>query len=290
MDLTTSKNPNSMVLASAKIEITKMPVAIDEAKKTWTLSDLQDLGLARGVKMSFSSSKIDIKADNGTVPLKGLTDVKAKVEFSLLERHLPMLNTVMAGLVEVAEIGTGSKETKTLAIDNLLEAVTMMPKKNYFSGYTESDAPNVLKIKVAGGELDKKYFDIEKDGDGWFITVKPTDEAVSYVMANGYENVTVEYNSFRLTGYRLTKGSGGVAQSVAMKLTNKRKSDDGRIISRTFEFPYGFYDGDDAITFKSKNDADNVAEVPMSFEFSPHPDMLSDDFANQSLYRETQDV
>ena len=84
MDLTTSKNPNSMVLASARIELSKEKIAVDNVKKTWSLKELEDLGLARGIKISFSASKIDVKADNGTVPLKGQTDVKAKVEFSLL--------------------------------------------------------------------------------------------------------------------------------------------------------------------------------------------------------------
>jgi hypothetical protein len=48
--------------------------------------NLVDMSVARGVKISFSASQIDIKADNGTVPLKGQMDVKAKVEFALLER------------------------------------------------------------------------------------------------------------------------------------------------------------------------------------------------------------
>ena len=40
MDLTTSKNPNSMVLGSAKIEITKSPVLINTVKHDWTLKNL----------------------------------------------------------------------------------------------------------------------------------------------------------------------------------------------------------------------------------------------------------
>ncbi|MEL3903835.1 MAG: hypothetical protein P1P63_01785, partial [Treponemataceae bacterium] len=87
------------------------------------------------------------------------------------------------------------------------------------------------------------------------------------------------------------KGSGGVVQPISMRLTNSRKADDGRIINRTFEFPYGFYDGEDSIQLKSKNDSDNVAEVPMSFEFSPHPDLIGDEELEPgSLYREDQDV
>ncbi|WP_252723045.1 hypothetical protein [Treponema phagedenis] len=90
MDVTKSRYPNSIVLASAKIEISKKDILLDRTTKTWDLQDLEDLGLARGIKISFSSSKIDIKADNGTVPIKGQTDVKGKVEFALLERHIPL--------------------------------------------------------------------------------------------------------------------------------------------------------------------------------------------------------
>ena len=61
MDLTTSKNPNSMVLASAKIELSKEKIAIDNVKKAWSLKDLEDLGLARGIKISFSASKSTLK-------------------------------------------------------------------------------------------------------------------------------------------------------------------------------------------------------------------------------------
>lgn len=76
-----------------------------------------------------------------------------------------------------------------------------------------------------------------------------------------------------------------------MKLTNKRKADDGRIITRTFELPYGFYTGDDSITLKSKNDTDNIAEIPMSFEFTPHPDMVDDtELSEMSLYREIAEL
>lgn len=48
MDLTKSQHPNSIVLGSAKLEITKSPVVIDRTKKDWSLQqDLLDLGLAR---------------------------------------------------------------------------------------------------------------------------------------------------------------------------------------------------------------------------------------------------
>ncbi|WP_262373098.1 hypothetical protein [Treponema phagedenis] len=52
MDVTKSRYPNSIVLASAKIEISKN-ILLDRTAKTWDLQDLEDLGLARGIKISF---------------------------------------------------------------------------------------------------------------------------------------------------------------------------------------------------------------------------------------------
>lgn len=111
MDVTKAQHPDSMVLASVKIELSNADIAIDKAQKTYTLTALSDLGLARGVKIAFSSSKIDVKADNGTVPLKGQTDMKASVEFSLLERYVPLLGQIMKGIATVKIIpGTKGKK------------------------------------------------------------------------------------------------------------------------------------------------------------------------------------
>ena len=284
MDLTASKNPNSMVLASAKIELSKEKIDVDKVKKTWSLKDLEDLGLARGIKISFSASKIDVKADNGTVPLKGQTDVKAKVEFSLLERHLPLLGKVMHGLVTVTTVPAEKrKETDTKA------ANTAQKDKHYDFVYTNHDGAKPESIVIKQGSktlvVTTDYTVEQGSGGMWGYTFTAGGQ---FDVAKA---VTVEYEVARLKSYSLGKGSGGVVQPISMRLTNKRKTEDGRTISRTFEFPYGFYDAEDSITLKSKNDTDNVAEVPMAFEFSPHPDLVLDpELEAFSLYREGQEV
>ena len=298
MDLTKSQHPNSIVLGSAKLEITKSPVTIDRTKKDWSLQqDLLDLGLARGVKISFESSKLDFKADNGTVPIKGLTDVKAKVEFALLERHLPDIAVAMAGLVNVKKVTEEvTSKTVTLTSANVTEvygvSVTLVLaeplKNNEYIVLTKLEAeengiPNALENPVTFKEGQKEFLMFDINGGG-FVDYNDID-IIEDAIKNGKAKAT--YSIFKVTGYTLTKGSGGVAQSIAMKLTNKRKTDDGRIITRTFELPYGFYTGDDSITLKSKNDTDNIAEIPMSFEFTPHPDMVDDnELSEMSLYRE----
>lgn len=283
MDLTKSQNPDSMVLGSAKIELSRTDITIDKAAKTWDFQNLVDLGLARGVKIAFSSSKIDIKADNGTVPLKGQTDVKAKVEFSLLERDLPLLGKVMAGIVNVTA-EPGAKEP----IKEEHPAQTFAKGKFY---PLQRQNLNLAQPENFGVNQDLKNlrqdtdYKLEKNQDGiWgfkfpqagaFDASKPTE---------------IFYEVYGAKSYTLSRGSGGVVAPIALKLTNARKSMDGRIIKRFFEFPYGFYDGEDSITFKSKNEADNVAEVPISFEFSPHPDLvLDDDLEKKSLYVEIQE-
>ncbi|NVP24931.1 hypothetical protein [Treponema phagedenis] len=283
MDVTKSRYPNSIVLASAKIEISKKDILLDRTTKTWDLQDLEDLGLARGIKISFSSSKIDIKADNGTVPIKGQTDVKGKVEFALLERHIPLLGTIMHGLVTVSTQG-GKEQEKS----EKLQANTFALDKFYEFSHASFDnsKPKDITIKQGGKNLTQSDYEISQSKSGaWGYKFLPTGTC------DITKPITIEYKTIPIKSYRLTKGSGGVVQPISMRLTNSRKADDGRIINRTFEFPYGFYDGEDSIQLKSKNDSDNVAEVPMSFEFSPHPDLIGDEELEPgSLYREDQDV
>lgn len=293
MDVTKSHHPNSMILASAKLEITKSPVTIDRTKKDWSLQqDLLDLGLARGVKISFESSKIDIKADNGTVPIKGLTDVKAKVEFALLERHLPDIAVAMAGLVTV--------------IPNMLKNdVGTMVGKNFSAAFGDTIKLNEEHEVLSAADVTKywgKEFSVlrVKSKDNWSVVPpdmytfkKDATKGLRFIQTKGepLSNGGYDIMVCVITGFQLTKGSGGIAQPIAMKLTNKRKADDGRIITRTFELPYGFYTGDDSITLKSKNDTDNIAEIPMSFEFTPHPDMVDDnELSEMSLYREIAEL
>lgn len=289
MDLTKSYNPNSIVLGSAKIEVTKEPVEIDKTKKGWTLKELQDLGLARGIKASFSSTQQDIKADNGTVPIKGAMDVKATVEFSLLERDIPTLAVVMAGLVNVKPVTETQKITIDETISEIGFSVPASPKKSlgvFLKQCTDKNKKPVItnvhnETKGAKINFVIDYSDKEKC---FFIEVTDSDGKVG-------DKVTITGEMPVVTAYQLTKGSGGQAQPIAMRLTAKRKSQEGKIITRTFEFAYGFYTGDDNITFKSKNDADNVMEVPMKFEFSPHPDMVDDnELSEMSLYREIAEL
>ena len=290
MDQTKSHHPNSIVFGSAKLEITKSPVTIDRTNKDWSLQqDLLDLGLARGVKISFESSKLEPKADNGTVPIKGLADVKAKVEFALLERHLPDIAVAMAGLVNVRP--------------NVLIDDTGRRVWNSFSDIKLNKENEVFST------ADKKYWDQKfsvwrtKSVFDWSSMVmvppdmytlkKDETKGLLFIQTKGEPLTNDGYLVMVgvITGYQLTKGSGGVAQPIAMKITNKRKADDGRIITRTFELPYGFYTGDDSITLKSKNDTDNIAEIPMSFEFTPHPDMVDDnELSEMSLYREIAEL
>ncbi len=56
MNLTKAQNTNSMLLESARIEISTADVEIDTVKKTWEIKELLDLGLARGIKIGFASS------------------------------------------------------------------------------------------------------------------------------------------------------------------------------------------------------------------------------------------
>ncbi|MDR1420628.1 MAG: hypothetical protein LBI86_09660 [Treponema sp.] len=287
MDVTKSLNPNAMVLASAKIELSRSPVLIMTASpKGYQLTDLQDLGLARGVTITPSSSKIEIQADNGTVPIKGQTNQKVAVAFSLLERHLPILGKIMEGIVTVSAVpGASASFTDTYAA-----GVPQLGKLIPFSAFNhDGSAPSgVVFTQGSGGgtvtlEEDDDYTIVEYAGAYFFRLADG-----SY---DGAKALKVVYEVTPAASYTMSRGGSGLAPNLAMKLTNRRQADDGRIISRTWELPYGFYNGDDVITLKSRNDSDNVAEVPMSFEFSPHPDMVSDaDLEKMSLMREIQEV
>lgn len=133
-------------------------------------------------------------------------------------------------------------------------------------------------------EEDDDYLMIEYAG-AWYYRIA---EGGAYDPAKALK---VVYEVTPAESYTMSRGGSGIVKNIAMRLTNKRQADDGRMISRVWELPYGFYNGDDTITLKSKNDTDNVAEVPMSFEFSPHPDMVADeDLEKKSLINETEEV
>jgi len=292
MDLTTAQNPNAMTLGSAKIEITQDPVSIitTGGVKDYQLAGLLDLGLARGVKITPSSTKMEVKADNGIVPMRGQTDKKVTVEFSLLERHIPMLGKVMAGIVTVEAVpGDAATVTDTHAVGTVERNVPIpLSKFNY-----DGDAPANLVVKQSQGagqivlEAGTDFIVIEYAG-AFFVVIISPEGTGNYDPA---KDVRITYDVTSAASYTMYHGSAGVARNLAMRLTNKRKSDDGRIITRTWELPYGFCTSEDVVTLKSKNDADNVAEVPMSFEFTPHPEMaLMADMEPKSLMREVQEV
>ncbi|QQO10092.1 hypothetical protein [Breznakiella homolactica] len=283
MDLTKSQNPNSMTLGSAKIEIAQKPVSIinESGKKGYQLVGLEDLGLARGISITPANTKIEVVADNGTVPMKGQTGKKITVAFSLLERHIPVLAKVMDGVVSVAyEAG---------------ELTTVTDK--HLPGSVEKDSPIPLSKFNYNGNAPENV-EVEQDS----VLAENTDyRIIEY--AGAYFIVLISDNfdsakelkiSYKVTpakSYTMSQGGSGIARNLAMRLTNKRRADDGRMISRTWELPYGFCVSDDVITLKSNNDADNVAEVPLSFEFSPHPDMADNmDLEAMSLIREIQEV
>ncbi len=290
MDLTKSQNPNAMTLGSAKIEITQTPVAIDTVAKNYTLSDLLDLGLARGVKITPSSTKSEVKADNGIVPLRGQTDKKVTVEFSLLERHLPVIAKVMAGIVTVeSEPGVLATVTDTHPVGTVQKNVPIPLSKFNHDG---AEPANLVVKQSEGAGLvnlvEGLDFAVVPYAGAFFVVIISPADTGNYDAA---KDVRITYDVTPAKSYTLYHGSAGVSKNLAMRLTNKRKADDGRIISRTWELPYGFCTSEDVITLKSKNDADTVAEIPFSFEFTPHPDMaILADMEPKSLMREKQEV
>ena len=285
MDLTKSNNPNSITLGSAKIEITTEDVAINKTagNKGYNFTGLLDLGLARGVSITPSSTKIEISADNGTVPIKGQTGKKVTVAFSLLERHIPTLGKIMGGLVTVkATHGVEDVFTDTFAPGTIKAGKAIPFSKFNFNGAAPEDVELKQGIKTLAAGVD---YDLVEYAGAHFFILKIDGEF------DDEKALTATYKVTPAESYTMSQGSTAIAKNLAMKLTNKRKSDDGRIISRSWELPYGFCVSEDVITLKSKNDGDNVSEVPLSFEFTPHPDLVSDsDLEVESLIREVQEV
>ncbi len=169
-------------------------------------------------------------------------------------------------------------EANTITADNLI--------KFKFQNFDLKEPADIV-VKQDSKTLNKGAdYTIEKDSSGLY--------GVKFKSGGGFDSAkgtSLEYTVARIKSYVMTKGSGGIAKNLAMKLTNLRNADNGKLIKRTFEFPFGFYDGEDSVSFKSKNDGDNVVEVPMKFEFTPHPDMLLDKkLEKMSLYREEMET
>ena len=287
MDVTKSQNPNAMTLGSAKIEVSfDQPLITAGAAKDYQLAGLSDLGLARGVVITPSSTQIEVLADNGTAPLAGQTGKKVTVTFSLLERHIPVIGKLMKGLVTVkSEPGTRAAFTDSYAAGVIKSGMSMPFRKTNFDG---APPENVTVTQGAVTLVEGSDYAVTEYAGAYFVTIISPDDTGIFDSAKALK---VVYDATPAKSYTMSQGSSGIASHLSMRLTNKRKSDDGRIISRTWELPYGVYKTDDTITLKSKNDADSVAEVPMSFEFTPHPDMVNDaELEPMSLMRETQEV
>ncbi len=283
MNLTSSKNPDSIVLGSAKIEVSRSPLNIDSVNKKWEIVDLEDLGLARGIKINFASSKIEIKADNGDVPIKGITDVKGSVEFALMERHIPTMCKVMGGLVGMSVEGSPPKKhTETKKANTLTAGSFIKFQRQNFDG---SEPQNIV-IKNGTKTLAKGTdYTVDQDDGKYGITIK-----TSSTLFDPAKISVFEYDVAGIKSYTMTRGSGGLATPLSMRLTTRRYAENGDIMERTYEFAYGFYEDADSITFKSKNDGDNALEVPMKFEFLPHPDLIDDTgFSKSNLYKETDE-
>jgi hypothetical protein len=201
---------------------------------------------------------------------------------NLLERYLPLLAKVFPGVTLRVIPGAPTNNADTYA-PNMLESGKLYIFKQ-FNGDGSAPASVVLTQDGASLTEDADYSIVEHAGAHYF-TLLPTGAF------DGAKDLTVAYTVTPASSYQMGQGSSGVSPQIAMRLTNRRKTDDGRTISRVWDLPYGFYNGTDTIALKSKNDADNVLEVPMSFEFSPHPDMLENpDLEGWSLMREHEEI
>ncbi len=284
MNLTKSSHPNSAVLGSTRVEVSDAGVDIDTIKKTWSLKELEDVGLARGVKINFQSSKFEVKADNGDSPWKGVTGVTGSVECAILERYLPLIGKIMGGIVHVSIQGHPVKKFT----DNHSEASIEVGKFVEFKNQNFDLAlPTDIVVKQGAKTLVKNTdFEITQNKfKMWGVKFK------SGAGFDASKKCVIEYSVSSIKSYTMTRGSGGIAKPLSLKLTSRQKADNGKTIERTYEFPRATYDGDDSISFKSKNDSDSVAEVPLKFLCEPHPDMLLDEELEiQSLYREVAET
>jgi hypothetical protein len=194
-----------------------------------------------------------------------------------------MMAKLMGGMVSVRAVaGTEAAFTDTFGANSLsLNKPVPLSKFNH-----DGSAPTNLAV-VNGTETlvpDTDYRIIQYAGAYFLLLISDSTFDDSLATA-------VTYTVTPAASWIMGRGSQGLSQPLSMKLTNKRQAEDGRTISRVWELPYGFCTSDDVITLKSGNEADNVAEVPLTFEFAPHPDLITDsDLEKESLIRETEEV
>jgi len=206
------------------------------------------------------------------------------VEFSLLERHIPTMAKLMEGLVKVKVTpDVAAAQNNVYPVGSVSKGVPVGFRKFNFDGAkpTAIALTQGATTLVAGTD----YEVIEYAG-AWFFVILPGSADFSAAAP-----LTVAYTVTPPKSYTMSRGSAGVATPLGMKVTNKRQADNGAMIARTWELPFGYYSGEDTVTLKSQADADAVAEVPMSFEFTPHPDMVDNQaLEDESLMRETQET
>jgi hypothetical protein len=283
MDQSIMQHPNSAVLGSVKIEIADEVNIVTDAngKKTWQMLGFTDLGLGRGFSATPASTNIEIKADNGTVPISGKTDVSYAIAGNLLERHLPTIGKILAGQVTVtAESGVASSSTEVYPV-GAWGINEFIPFGHYNA---DGSAPTNIIVAVNNIELDDAFYYVTKMYDTWGVLFDRTMVDATYET----HPCKISYTVTPPVGYTLKRGSGGMGTHYALRLTNKREADDGSLITHIWEFPYVVFDGEQAMTFKSSGDADNLMEVPISFKATPHPDMVGDDSLRlECLMRET---
>ncbi|MGL4524884.1 MAG: hypothetical protein ACRCVN_05130 [Spirochaetia bacterium] len=277
MEQSMMKNPNSVVLGSVKIELAEEIRFIEkDGKKHFVLDQFTDLGLGRSFSVQSTSTNIEIKADNGSVPISGKTNASYQISGNLLERHLPTLSKILAGQVHLSAQKSEKKSYTEVIEANTTHTFFIFPMWNC-DGSVPADIVITQQENVLECDVD---YHIEKIHDSWGIFFSPSwDKSCE---------TKITYNVQSAKSWQMSHGGGGISAHYALRLTNKREADDGSLITRTWEFPYVSFEGDQNLSFKAGEDSDIVMEVPINFKATPHPEMIDDlILSQQSLMRET---
>jgi hypothetical protein len=284
MDQTKQQHPNSMTLGSAKVELFMDGIEIldsPDGSKDWQFKGAAlDVGLLRGLTITPTATQIEVLADNGTVLLEGQSGLTEDIAFSLLERHLPLMGQIFKGIADYRVImGAPVEHTEETAVSAITDGIVPLAEQN-----ADGTSPVVTNVTVDGTALTgDDYMIVARDG-GFAVEIGPE------LLADAV-TVIITYSTAAASGYRLDKGTGGTSPGIGIRITNKRKADNGKIIYRTWEFPYCAYSGTDTRTFKSGNEADSVMEIPIQYTAKAHPDMVDDDELTRScVVRETQET
>jgi hypothetical protein len=283
MDQTRQQHPNSMVLGSAKVELFMDGIEIvnnPDGSKDWQFAgEALDVGLLRGLTITPTATQIEILADNGTVLLEGQSGLTEDIAFNLLERHLPLMGQIFKGIADYRVLmGAPVERTEETAVSTMTDGIVPLKEQN-----ADGSSPTVTAVAVDGTALTGDDYMVIAQDNGFAIEIDAD------LLADA-TSVSVTYSTAAASGYRLDKGTGGTSPGIGIRITNKRKADNGKIIYRTWEFPYCAYSGTDTSTFKSGNETDSVMEIPVQYTAKAHPDMVDDDELTRScVVRETQE-